>query len=215
MFRGTYALAIVLALAACGKGNKPPQRAGGTNPLLNPQSPAMQAKAPETFNTRFETSAGAFTIQVTRAWAPLGADRFYNLVRNGFFDGTRFFRVVPGFVVQFGLSGDPAISARWHLASIPDDPAQQHNTRGTITFATAGPNTRTTQLFINFADNLNLDGMGFSPFGKVVDGMGVVDRIYAGYGERPDQGLIEGRGTAYLASQFPKLDTIAKATIVP
>lgn len=215
MFRRTYALAIVLALAACGKDNKPPQQAGATNPLLNPQSPAMQTKAPETFNARFETSAGAFTVQVTRAWAPGGADRFYNLVKNGFFDGTRFFRVVPGFVVQFGLSGDPAISARWHLASIPDDPVQQHNTRGTITFATAGPNTRTTQLFINFADNLNLDGMGFSPFGKVVDGMGVVDKIYAGYGEHPDQGLIEGRGNAYLASQFPKLDSIAKATIVP
>jgi peptidyl-prolyl cis-trans isomerase A (cyclophilin A) len=214
MFRRTYALAIVLALAACGKDNKPPQQAAATNPLLNPQSQALQAKAPETFNARFETSAGAFTVQVTRAWAPVGADRFYNLVKNGFFDGTRFFRVVPGFVVQFGLSGDPAISARWHLASIPDDPVQQHNTRGTITFATAGPNTRTTQLFINYADNLNLDGMGFSPFGNVVDGMGVVDRIYAGYGERPDQGLIEGRGTAYLASQFPKLDSIAKATIV-
>ena len=214
MFRRTYALAIVLALTACGKDNKPPQQAAATNPLLNPQSQALQAKAPETFNARFETSAGAFTVQVTRAWAPVGADRFYNLVKNGFFDGTRFFRVVPGFVVQFGLSGDPAISARWHLASIPDDPVQQHNTRGTITFATAGPNTRNTQLFINYADNLNLDGMGFSPFGNVVDGMGVVDRIYAGYGERPDQGLIEGRGTAYLASQFPKLDSIAKATIV-
>jgi cyclophilin family peptidyl-prolyl cis-trans isomerase len=215
MFRRTYALALVLALAACGKDNKPPQQAAATNPLLNPQSQALQARAPETFNARFETSAGAFTVQVTRAWAPGGADRFYNLVKNGFFDGTRFFRVVPGFVVQFGLSGDPAISARWRLASIPDDPVQQHNTRGTLTFATAGPNTRTTQLFINFADNLNLDGMGFSPFGKVVDGLDVVDKIYAGYGERPDQGLIEGRGNAYLAAQFPKLDSIAKATIVP
>jgi cyclophilin family peptidyl-prolyl cis-trans isomerase len=215
MLRRTYGLAIVLALAACGKDNKPPRQAAATNPLLNPQSQALQARAPETYNARFETSAGAFTVQVTRAWAPGGADRFYNLVKNGFFDGTRFFRVVPGFVVQFGLSGDPAISARWHLASIPDDPVQQHNTRGTLTFATAGPNTRTTQLFINFADNLNLDGMGFSPFGKVVDGMDVVDRIYAGYGERPDQGLIEGRGNAYLAAQFPKLDSIAKTTIVP
>jgi peptidyl-prolyl cis-trans isomerase A (cyclophilin A) len=215
MLRWTCALALVLALTACGKDNKPPQQAAATNALLNPQSPAMQAKAPDTYNARFETSAGAFTVGVTRAWAPGGADRFYNLVKNGFFDGTRFFRVVPGFVVQFGLSGDPAISARWHLASIPDDPVKQHNTRGTITFATAGPNTRTTQLFINFADNLNLDGMGFSPFGTVVDGMGVVDRIYAAYGERPDQGLIEGRGNAYLASQFPKLDSITKATIVP
>ncbi|HEY6223174.1 MAG TPA: peptidylprolyl isomerase [Gemmatimonadales bacterium] len=174
----------------------------------------MQAKAPDTYNARFETSAGAFTVQVTRAWAPLGADRFYNLVKGGFFDGTRFFRVLPGFVVQFGLSGDPAVSARWHVAAIPDDPVEQHNTRGTITFATAGPNTRTTQLFINFADNLNLDGQGFAPFGTVVDGMGVVDRIYSGYGERPDQGAIESQGNTYLASQFPKLDSIAKATIV-
>ena len=214
MFRRTDALAIALVVAACGKGTKPPQQTGATNPLLNPQSPAMQAKAPDSYTARFETSAGPFTVQVTRAWAPLGADRFYNLVKNGFFDGTRFFRVVPGFVVQFGLSGDPKVSVRWHAASIVDDPVQQHNTRGTITFATAGPNTRTTQLFINFADNLNLDGMGFSPFGKVVDGMGIVDRIYSGYGERPDQGLIETQGNAYLASQFPRLDSIARATIV-
>src|SRR5262249_9763888 len=154
-------------------------------------------------------------VQVTRVWAPKGADRFYNLVKNGFFDGTRFFRVVPGFVVQFGLSDNPAVSARWHTASIPDDPVTQHNTRGTITFATAGPNTRTTQLFINFGDNTNLDSQGFAPFGKVVDGLEVVDKIYSGYGERPDQKLIESQGTAYLASQFPRLDSIAKATIVP
>ena len=213
MFRRTYALAIVLGLAACGKTDKQSERAAATNTQLDPQSPALQAKAPDTFNAHFETSAGAFTVQVTRAWAPVGADRFYNLVKNGFFDGTRFFRVVPGFVVQFGLSGDPAVSARWHTASIPDDPVAQHNTRGTITFATAGPNTRTTQLFINFGDNVNLDGQGFAPFGRVVDGMGVVDKIYSGYGERPDQGLIESQGNTYLASQFPRLDSIAKATI--
>ena len=216
MLRCTYAVTLVLLLAACGKTRSPAERpAAAGNAALDPQSAAMQSKAPDTFNAHFETSAGAFTVQVTRAWAPVGADRFYNLVKGGFFDGTRFFRVLPGFVVQFGLSGDPAVSARWHVASIPDDPVEQHNTRGTITFATAGPNTRTTQLFINFADNLNLDGQGFAPFGKVVDGMGVVDRIYSGYGERPDQGLIESQGDRYLASQFPKLDSIAKATIVP
>lgn len=217
MLGRTSLIAVLLALAACGKGTQkqPAAQPSATNPLLEPQSAAMQVKAPDTFNARFETSAGAFTVQVTRAWSPLGADRFYNLVKNGFFDGTRFFRVVPGFVVQFGLSGDPAISARWHLASIADDPVIQHNTRGTITFATAGPSTRTTQLFVNFADNLNLDGMGFSPFGKVVDGMGVVDKIYSGYGEQPDQGQIEAQGNAYLAQRFPKLDSIAKATIVP
>jgi len=215
MFRRSYTFAIVVGLAACGKADKQPQPAAATNPPLDPRSPALQAKAPDTFNAHFETSAGAFTVQVTRAWAPLGADRFYNLVKNGFFDGTRFFRVLPGFVVQFGLSGNPMVSARWHTASIPDDPVEQHNTRGTITFATAGPNTRTTQLFISFGDNLNLDGQGFAPFGKVVDGMSVVDKIYSGYGERPDQGMIESQGNAYLASQFPRLDSIAQATIVP
>lgn len=215
MIRRSYVSVFVLALVACGKAKTPPERAATSgSAALDPQSPEMQAKAPDTYNARFETSAGSFTVQVTRAWAPLGADRFYNLVKGGFFDGTRFFRVLPGFVVQFGLSGNPAVSARWHSASITDDPVQQHNTRGTLTFATAGPNTRTTQLFINFADNLTLDGQGFAPFGKVVDGMGVVDRIYSGYGEGPDQGAIESQGNAYLASRFPKLDSIAKATIV-
>ncbi len=220
MSRRTSLLVLAISLASCGKGNQPPAHgataatAAPTTPTLDPASPAMQAKAPDIYTAHFETSAGAFTVQITRAWAPLGADRFYNLVKNGFFDGTRFFRVVPGFVVQFGLSGDPMISARWHTASIADDPVTQHNVRGTITFATAGPNTRTTQLFINFADNLSLDGQGFAPFGRVVDGMGVVDRIYAGYGEQPDQGVIETRGNAYLASQFPRLDSIVKAAIV-
>ena len=174
----------------------------------------MRATAPASYRVRFETSAGAFAVEVTRTWAPLGADRFYNLVRHGFFDGTRFFRVVPGFVVQFGLSGDPAINSRWRTASIPDDPVLQHNTRGTVTFATAGPATRTTQMFINFGDNTRLDGMGFSPLGSVVEGMDVVDRIYAGYGEQPDQGRIEMQGNAYLRSQFPQLDSIAHATVV-
>jgi peptidyl-prolyl cis-trans isomerase A (cyclophilin A) len=153
-------------------------------------------------------------VEVTRAWAPLGADRLYNLVRHGFYDGARFFRVVPGFVVQFGLPGDPALGARWRMASIPDDPVLQHNTRGTLTFATAGPATRTTQLFINLGDNARLDAMGFSPLGRVVEGMDVVDRIYAAYGEQPDQGMIQMRGNAYLAAQFPRLDSIAHATIV-
>lgn len=220
MTRGTAILAVVLALAACGRGDRAQQQAAASaappagNPLLDPQSAEMRAAAPATYRARFETSAGAFTIEVTRAWAPGGADRFYNLVRHGFFDGTRFFRVVPGFVVQFGLAGDPAVSARWRLASIPDDPVVQHNVRGTITFATAGPDTRTTQLFINYGDNIRLDGQGFSPFGRVVDNMDVVDRIYAGYGEQPDQGMIETRGNAYLAAQFPRMDSIAKATVI-
>jgi peptidyl-prolyl cis-trans isomerase A (cyclophilin A) len=210
--------AIVLAMVAgvlgsCKRGGQP-QQSAGTEALLDPASAEMKATAPNSYRARFETSAGSFTVEVTRAWAPLGADRFYNLVRHGFFDGTRFFRVVPGFVVQFGLSGSPAISAPWRAASIPDDPVAQHNTRGTLTFATGGPATRTTQMFINFGDNSRLDAMGFSPVGRVVDGMDVVDRIYAGYGEQPEQGRIEMQGNDYLRSQFPQLDSIAHATIV-
>ena len=193
---------IVALLAGCGRSDREPARAKAT------------ATAAASFRVRFVTSAGPFVVEVTRAWAPHGADRLYDLVRQGFYDGGRFFRVVPGFVVQFGLSGDPAVSARWRPATIPDDPVTQHNTRGTLTFATAGPNTRTTQLFINYRDNIRLDGMGFAPLGRVVEGMDVVDHIYAGYGERPDQAQIEARGNAYLAAAFPRLDSITRATIV-
>jgi peptidyl-prolyl cis-trans isomerase A (cyclophilin A) len=213
-------LVIVLVVAAalsCRGADKGPRPGAGdanANALLDPNAAAMRATAPHRFQARFETSAGVFVVDVTRAWAPRGADRLYNLVRNGFYDGARFFRVVPGFVVQFGISGDPAVSARWRDATIADDPVTQSNARGTLTFATAGPNTRTTQLFVNFADNRRLDGMGFAPVGVVVEGMDVVDRIFAGYGESPDQGLIESRGTAYLAEQFPQLDSITRATIV-
>ena len=222
MFRQVMALATaVIVLASCGKGDQQSQQgstntavSGSPNVLLDPGSAEMRATAPATYRARFETSAGAFVVEVTRAWAPVGADRLYNLVRNGFYDGGRFFRVVPGFVVQFGLNRDPTVSARWPLATIPDDPVTQRNTRGTITFATAGPNTRTTQLFINYADNGRLDEMGFAPLGKVVEGMDVVDRIYPGYGQTPDQGLIQTQGNAYLAARFPQLDTIARATIV-
>ncbi len=196
MTRGVVVLAA-LAVACGGRGQE-----------------AARPPAPESYRVRFETSAGVFVVAVTRAWAPAGADRLYRLVREGFYDGARFFRVVPGFVVQFGISGDPAVAARWRDATIPDDPVTQSNARGTLTFATAGPNTRTTQLFINYVDNRRLDGMGFAPVGVVVEGMEVVDRIYPGYGEAPDQGLIESRGTAYLAAEFPQLDSIARATIL-
>lgn len=198
---------------SCKKRPEQPATPPATATSLDPASPLTQATAPASYRARFETSAGAFTVEVTRAWAPLGADRLYNLVRNGFFEGGRFFRVVPGFIVQFGLPGDPAVAALWRPATIPDDPVNQHNTRGTLTFATGGPATRTTQLFINYADNIQLDAMGFAPMGRVVEGMDVVDRIYAGYGEQPDQGMIQMRGNAYLTAQFPRLDSIAHATI--
>lgn len=180
----------------------------------------LTAKAPETFKALFETTKGKFTIEVTRSLAPNGADRFYNLVRSGYFTDVAFFRVVPGFMCQFGISGDPTVSAKWRDANISDDPVKGSNTRGTITFATAGPNTRTTQLFINFGDNAGLDGQGFAPFGKVVEGMEVVDKIYSGYGDGPpggngpNQGEIQMEGNAYLKKDFPKLDYIKSATIV-
>ena len=170
--------------------------------------------APATFRANFETSGGVFVVEITRAWAPKGADRFYNLVKYGYFDGGRFFRVVPNFMVQFGINGDPKLNAVWSEANITDDPVTQSNKRGYITFATRGPNTRTTQLFINFKDNAGLDGQGFAPFGQVVSGMEVVDKINAEYGESPNQGLIQTQGNAYLTKAFPRLDYIKKATIL-
>jgi peptidyl-prolyl cis-trans isomerase A (cyclophilin A) len=187
--------------------------------LMNPA--ALNEPAPATFKAKFDTSKGPFVIEVHRDWAPNGADRFYNLVKNGFFDNARFFRVISGFMVQFGISGDPKISAHWHDANIPDDPVRQSNTRGMITFATAGPNTRTTQVFINFADNRALNRQGFAPFGQVVSGMSVVDSLFADYGEGapsgngPEQGRVQREGNAYLMKDFAQLDYIKKATIEP
>lgn len=182
---------------------------------------ALTEQAPATYKAKFDTSKGSFVIQVTRAWAPQGADRFYNLVKNGFFDDGRFFRVISGFMVQFGLNGDPALNAKWRVARIQDDRVSQSNTRGMVTFATSGPNARTTQVFINFDDNSRLDGMGFAPFGKVISGMDVVDKLYAGYGEGapngqgPNQNRIQTEGNAYLTQSFPRLDHVTKASIVP
>ncbi|HEX9048155.1 MAG TPA: peptidylprolyl isomerase [Verrucomicrobiae bacterium] len=203
-------------------------RAEDAKPVENPAAAApsfadpakLTEKAPESFKAQFDTSKGKFTIEVTRSLAPNGADRFYNLVRSGYFSGVEFFRVVPGFMCQFGIHGDPAISAKWREANISDDPVKGSNTRGTITFATAGPNTRTTQLFINFSNNTGLDGQGFSPFGKVIEGMDVVDKIYgeygdgAPYGAGPSQGRIQQEGNDYLKKSFPNLDYIKSATIV-
>ncbi len=181
----------------------------------------LTEKAPETFKAQFDTTKGKFTIEVTRSLSPNGADRFYNLVRSGYFKDIAFFRVIPGFMCQFGIHGDPNVSAKWREANIADDPVKGSNTRGMITFATAGPNTRTTQLFINFGNNVNLDGMGFSPFGKVTGGMDVVDKINGEYGEGapngngPNQGRVQMEGNAYLKKEFPNLDYIKSATIVP
>lgn len=166
------------------------------------------------FKVKFETTAGDFVVEVNRDWAPLGAARFEELIKAGYYDGNRFFRVVPGFVVQFGLNGDPKVAAEWERKRLKDDPVTQTNAPGTITFATAGPNTRTTQLFINLGNNRRLDTMGFSPFGKVVEGFDVVKKINAEYGESPNQGRITAEGNAYLEKAFPRLDYIKTARIV-
>ncbi len=184
---------------------------------MNPT--ATSETAPEVFQAQFETSKGTITVEVTRAWAPLGADRFYNLIKSGFYDGARFFRVLPGFVVQFGIPADPEVARTWRSARIKDDPVTQSNSRGMVTFATAGPGTRTTQVFINLADNANLDSMGFAPFGRISEGMDVVGNLHSGYGEGaphgrgPDQGRIQTEGNTYLERDFPKLDYIQKATV--
>jgi peptidyl-prolyl cis-trans isomerase A (cyclophilin A) len=199
-----------------------PQEAAKTAPAGSPsllQPASLTEKAPDVYWAKFDTTKGTFVIKVTRDWAPIGADRFYNLVKNGFFNNASFFRVIPGFIVQFGISSDPHVSAVWHDADIQDDPVKQSNTAGTVTFATAGPDTRTTQVFINLADNRSLDAQGFSPFGAVTQGMNVAQSFYSGYGEGapmgngPDQQLIQSRGEAYLAANFPKLDHIKSATV--
>ena len=190
----------------------PHSAATHTDPaLLHPTT--LTAKAPDVYEVTFKTTAGDFVVQVTRAWAPLGADRFYNLVKHGFFTDAAFFRVMPGFMVQFGLSANPAVNKVWNKAPIKDDPVTQSNHAGYLTFATAGPNTRTTQLFINYAENAPLDGQGFAAFGKVTTGMDAVQKIYSGYGESPDQAMITDQGKAYLDKNFPKLDHIISATV--
>jgi len=182
--------------------------------LKNPA--ALNEQAPATFKADFDTSKGAFVITVHRDWAPLGADRFYNLVKSGFFDDARFFRVIEGFMVQFGLNGDPAVTKAWMNSQFKDDPVKQSNKRGYATFAkSSAPNSRSTQVFINFGDNANLDAQGFAPFGEVTTGMGVADKLYSGYAGRAQDNFtnIMQQGNAYLAKDFPKLDYIKTATI--
>ncbi|MFI5402257.1 MAG: HEAT repeat domain-containing protein [Planctomycetota bacterium] len=181
--------------------------------LLDPK--LANEEAPARFRAKFETTRGVFVVEVERAWAPHGADRFHNLVKCGFFDGASFFRVVSGFVVQFGLSGDSRVSGAWSGATIPDDAAKESNRKGTIAFAkTDAPGSRTTQVFVSLGDNTRLDAMGFVPFGRVVEGMDVVERLYDGYGEKPDQQAIGSLGDAYLKGEFPRLDAIERATLV-
>jgi peptidyl-prolyl cis-trans isomerase A (cyclophilin A) len=187
---------------------------------------ALKEAAPATYKAKFDTSKGAFTITVHRDWAPKGADRFFNLVKNGYYDDCRFFRVIEGFMVQLGINGTPDVQSVWREAKLTDDPVKESNKRGYVTFATAGANTRTTQFFINFGDNSRLDkpgacgpGCAFAPIGEVSAGMDIVDSLYSGYGEGapsgrgPAQGRIQTEGNAYLTKDFPKLDYVKKATI--
>ncbi len=232
-------VAVSVALTACSKTQPEPVAGSSTEPpsstaaatksgqpasilhpdLLDPSKAA--SKAPDAFKAKFTTTKGDFVVQVHRDWSPNGADRFYNLVKMGFFDDTRFFRAIDGFMVQFGISGDPAVAKKWQEANFPDDPVKQSNKRGFVTFAQRGtPNTRGTQVFVNYGDNSRLDPT-FAPFGQVVQGMDVVDSLYKGYGEGapmgagPDQGLIQAQGNAYLDAKFPKLDGVQRAEVIP
>ena len=220
-------LACAAALVLCCVASQPraldrvPSRIDARAALLNPRHKLWKRKAPDVFRVKFETSKGDFVVEAHRDWAPHGADRLYNLVRAGFFDDSRFFRVRAGFIAQFGIPGDPAVAAVWRSRAIPDDPARQSNTRGFVAYAMTGPDTRTTQLFVNLADNSRLDGEGFAPVGRVVEGMDVVDRLYAGYGETAGGGMRGGKqaplfegGNAYLDREFPKLDRLLRAGIV-
>ena len=214
--RSSWLMIGVAALAACAKTEtKTTDSSAATMAAAADKSAAPPAAvtAPQSYRVRFETSKGPFVVEVHRDWAPNGADRFYQLVQSNYFDGNRFFRVVPNFMVQFGIHGDPKVAAQWENLTIPDDPVTQSNKRGYITFATRGPNTRTTQLFINFKDNAGLDQQGFAPFGVVVEGMPVVDKINAEYGEQPNQGQIHAEGNAYLEKEFPRLDFVRTARV--
>ena len=211
---GLVTLWAALALAAA-------QAQGPSNPLLDPGSEAMKKQAPAVFIARLETSKGDILIEVHREWAPHGADRFYNLVRNGYYNDCRFFRVIKNFMAQIGIHGDPAVSAAWRPANILDDLVKRSNTRGYVTFAQTGsPNSRTTQFFINFKDNSSLDNQRFAPFGKVVQGMEVVDALHAGYGEGaprgagPEQMQLVQQGNSYLAQSFPKLDYVKTCSVL-
>jgi len=181
--------------------------------LTKPDAAKVAAVGPDSFNVTFTTTKGEFVVRVRRVWSPKAADRLYYLFNAKYYDGVVFYRVVPGFMAQFGFNGDPKVSAAWFSRTIPDEPVRVSNSRGTMSFAARGPNTRTTQLFINFAANAQLDGMKFAPVANVISGMSVVDLLYKGYGEAPDQGMISKSGNAYLKKSFPKLDAILTARV--
>jgi cyclophilin family peptidyl-prolyl cis-trans isomerase len=211
---------VMSVLVGCG-GDTRGQNTADIDPLLDPSSAVWQESAPDTFVVTVETTEGIFSMEVVREWAPIGADRFYNLVRNGFYDDSRFYRVVPGFIVQFGLPGNPEVTRHWLDATIADDPVNASNIRGTIAYAMTGPDTRTTQVYISLVGNNRLDEQGFAPFGRIVEGMDVVDRLYGGYGEnaggglrRGDQSKIYVEGNAHLDRDFPELDRLVSAMIV-
>jgi peptidyl-prolyl cis-trans isomerase A (cyclophilin A) len=230
-------LTAACAAMAMGQAQAPPARGKSTQPPMKAPAKAAQTKqafnsalltpaklnerAPETFDAKFTTTKGDFVIRVAREWSPNGADRFYNLVKSGYYDGASFFRVVPGFVVQWGLSAHPRVTAAWQAARIADDPVKTSNKKGVVTFAMGGPATRTTQVFINLRDNSRLDKDGFSPFGEIVQGMEIVEQLYSGYGDSvssggrgPEQGRIGAEGKAYLDKEFPQLDSIKSTTVV-
>jgi homoserine O-acetyltransferase len=211
--------AALLALGAC-RAPQPKTAAAPTAPLRDPTSLFWQQAAPARSRVRIETTQGTFVVELVRDWAPIGTDHFYNLVRAGFFDDSRFFRVIPRFIAQFGIPGDPTITAIWKDRAIRDDSVRTSNVRGTLVYAMTGPNTRTTQLYVNLVDNARLDAQGFSPIGRVVDGMDVVDKLYGGYGENAGGGVRAGKqaamltgGNAHLDSAFPKLDHLNRAVI--
>jgi cyclophilin family peptidyl-prolyl cis-trans isomerase len=215
---------LCLLLVGCAPGPLRPalERRDVHDPLLDSRHPVWRQAAPDSFRVAVETSQGTFVLEALRPWVPIGVDRFYNLVRSGFFDDSRFFRVRAGFISQFGIPGVPTIAAVWRHAEIPDDSVRRSNTRGLVSYAMTGPNTRTTQLFINLADNSRLDAEGFAPIARVVEHMDVVDRLYAGYGESAGGGMRGGRqapifdgGNAYLDRAYPRLDRLIRATLLP
>ena len=230
LLRSMLMLYGAMALGACGGTQEPVRPAEATEEadsaaqareiLLNPDHPAWREEAPESFLARFETSKGTFTLEVQRAWGPIGADRFYNLVCLGFYDDQCFSRVIPDFIAQWGLSGDPEVTLAWKGKTIRDDPVVESNARGTIAYAMTGPDTRLTQVYISLVDNSNLDEQGFAPFGRVVEGMDVIDSLYDGYGEDAgggmragNQGPVEEGGNVYLQANYPELDYISRAVV--